>query len=103
MRFGLMTLAAAGFALGLGDRASAQVIYYNTPAYYTSPYTPLVRTYSTPVMYSTYTSPIVVPTRFTYPAWGTVAYDYPPSAAGYVNAVNSTPPKASTTTSGSSG
>lgn len=102
MRLGLVAVAAAGLVLGLSDRAAAQVIYYNTPVYYTSPYTPFVRTYSTPVMYSTYTSPIVVPTRFTYPAWGTVGYDYPPAAAGQVNALNSTA-AGSTGSSGSSG
>ena len=42
-----------------------------TPYYYNSPFNPLVRTYSIPVMYSTYTSPIVVPTRFVYPPFGT--------------------------------
>src|SRR5262249_53528830 len=82
MRLGFAVVLATALMLGTSDRASAQVIYYNTPIYYTSPYTPFVRTYSMPVMYSTYTSPIVVPTRFVSPPWGTVAYDYPPIAAG---------------------
>jgi hypothetical protein len=101
MRLAITAIAAAGLVLGMGDRASAQVIYYNTPVYYTSPFTPFIRTYSTPVMYSTYTSPIVVPTRFVYPPWGTVAYDYPPVAAGQVAALNSPPPKKATTTTSS--
>jgi hypothetical protein len=82
MRRGLVAVAALVGLCGLADRASAQVIYYFTPYYYNSPFNPTVRTYSTPVMYSTYTSPIVVPTRFVYPPFGTVAYDYPPNAAG---------------------
>src|SRR6516165_6665843 len=82
MRRGLVAVAALASLCGLADRASAQVIYYFTPYYYNSPFNPMVRTYSTPVMYSTYTSPIVVPTRFVYPPFGTVAYASPPNAAG---------------------
>jgi hypothetical protein len=67
------TLAAAG-ALAVAGRAEAQVIYYGTPVYYHSPHNPLVRTYSTAAAYSTYTSPIIVPTRFTYPYWGQVTW-----------------------------
>ena len=80
MRRGLVVLAALAGLCALADRASAQVIYYSTPFYYNSPFNPTVRTYSTPVMYSTYTSPIVVPTRFVYPPFGTVGYDHPPNA-----------------------
>ncbi|HEX3152238.1 MAG TPA: hypothetical protein VHR66_29460 [Gemmataceae bacterium] len=84
MRQHLVLAAAIAGLFAVGDRASAQVIYYNSPVYYNSPHNPLVRTYSTPVMYSTYTSPIVVPTRFVDPPFGTVAYAYPPTAAGLV-------------------
>ena len=80
MRRGLVVVAALAGLCGLADRADAQVIYYSTPYYYNSPFNPTVRTYSTPVMYSTYTSPIVVPTRFVYPPFGTVGYDHPPNA-----------------------
>lgn len=80
MRRGLVVVTALAGLCGLADRASAQVIYYSTPYYYNSPFNPTVRTYSTPVMYSTYTSPIVVPTRFVYPPFGTVGYDNPPNA-----------------------
>lgn len=79
MRRSMAAMTALAGLLGLGDRAEAQVIYYSTPYYYNSPFNPLVRTYSTPVVYSTYTSPIVVPTRFVYPPFGTEAYAYPPN------------------------
>lgn len=82
MRRALVAVAALAGLCGAADRASAQVIYYSTPYYYNSPFNPTVRTYSTPVMYSTYTSPIVVPTRFVYPPFGTVGYNFPPNAAG---------------------
>lgn len=81
MRLGLVALTAAGL-FSLAGTASAQVIYYSTTGYYNAPTNPLVRTYSTPVMYSTYTSPIVVPTRFVTPPFGTVGYDSPPAASG---------------------
>ena len=80
MRRGLVVVAALAGLCGLAGGAKAQVIYYSTPYYYNSPFNPTVRTYSTPVMYSTYTSPIVVPTRFVYPPFGTVGYDNPPNA-----------------------
>src|SRR5687767_4666645 len=67
-----LTLAAAGTLAA--DRAQAQVIYYGTPIYYHSAQNPTVRTYSTAAAYSTYTSPIIVPTRFTYPYWGQVTW-----------------------------
>ena len=100
MRRGLMAVAALAGLCGLADRASAQVIYYSTPYYYNSPFNPTVRTYSTPVMYSTYTSPIVVPTRFVYPPFGTQAYTYPPNA---VNAQAAAVTKTSTTSATSTG
>ena len=63
MRRGLVAVVALAGLCGLADRASAQVIYYNTPVYYTTPFNPLVRTYSMPVVYSTYTSPSSPPVR----------------------------------------
>lgn len=68
-----LALAVAG-GLATADRAQAQVIYYQSPYYYHTPYNPLVRTWSTPYAYSTYVAPVVVPTRFTYPYWGQVTY-----------------------------
>lgn len=94
MRRGLVAVAALAGLCGLADRAWAQVIYYSTPYYYNSPFNPLVRTYSTPVVYSTYTSPIVVPTRFVYPPFGTQAYDHPPNAV--LPAAATTTPDAAT-------
>ena len=85
MRTRLLALAltVAG-VLAVGDRAQAQVIYYETPWYYNSPSNPLVRTWSTPYVYSTYVNPIVVPTRFTYPYWGQVTYGtVAPASAEY--------------------
>jgi hypothetical protein len=66
-------LAAAGLLMSAGQ-GRAQVIYYGTPGYYHSPHNPLVRTWSTPYVYSTYSSPIIVPTRFVVPAWGSVTW-----------------------------
>jgi hypothetical protein len=96
MRRGLMAVALLTGLCGFADRASAQVIYYSTPYYYNSPFNPLVRTYSTPVMYSTYTSPIIIPTRFVTPPFGTVGYDYPPVAAAA--ATTATTPSGTSTT-----
>jgi hypothetical protein len=79
MRLSLVTVAALAGLLACADRAPAQVVYYSTPAYYNSPFNPYVRTYSMPVMYSTYTSPVVIPTRFVDPPFGTVGYGYPPA------------------------
>ena len=90
MRRGLVVATALAGLCGMADRASAQVIYYSTPYYYNSPFNPTVRTYSTPVMYSTYTSPIVVPTRFVYPPFGTQAYTYPPLGASTAAATTAT-------------
>ena len=102
MRRGLVVVAALAGLCGLADRASAQVIYYSTPYYYNSPFNPTVRTYSTPVVYSTYTSPIVVPTRFVYPPFGTVGYDNPPNAIHGVYTQESTGSKSDSNKSDSS-
>jgi hypothetical protein len=91
-----VALTLAG-VLAVGDRAQAQVIYYETPVYYHSPWNPLVRTYSTPVAYSTYVSPIIVPTRFTYPYWGQVTYGTVPPA-GATTTTTTTPTTPATTT-----
>src|SRR5262245_12671707 len=84
MRLRLVTLAALAGLFSCADRAPAQVVYYSTPLYYNSPFNPYVRTYSMPVMYSSYTSPVVIPTRFVDPPFGTVGYTYPaaPTVAG---------------------
>src|SRR5262245_44856944 len=82
MRLRLVTAAALAGLFACADRAPAQVVYYSTPLYYNSPFNPYVRTYSMPVMYSTYTSPVVIPTRFVDPPFGTVGYTYPPAPVG---------------------
>ena len=79
MRRWLVIAAALAGLFACADRALAQVVYYSTPVYYNSPFNPYVRTYSMPVMYSTYTNPVIVPTRFTVPSFGTVGYTYPPA------------------------
>jgi hypothetical protein len=82
MHIRLVTAVALAGLFACADRAPAQVVYYSTPLYYNSPFNPYVRTYSMPVMYSTYTSPVIIPTRFVDPPFGTVGYTYPPTAWG---------------------
>ena len=84
MRSCLLAALVAGALLMSADRAAAQVGY---PAPYTTvaPYYPMVRTWSAPYVYSTYSTPVFIPTQQWYVAApGTVpeATLYP--ASGYV-------------------
>lgn len=74
MRNKLLAAATLFVTLAIADRTHAQVIYYSTPGSTNTPFNPLVRTYSTPVFYSNYTSPIFVPTYFVTPEFGSVRY-----------------------------
>jgi hypothetical protein len=72
--------------LAVAERSQAQQIYYQPVGYVNTPFNPLVRTYATPYFYSNYTSPIIVPTYFVTPEFGSVRY-----AAHYGAAAPNTP------------
>jgi hypothetical protein len=87
MRTRLLSVALALFGfLALAEQSQAQVITYTTYGYYNTPFNPLVRTYNSAVFYSNYTSPIMVPTYFVSPEFGSVRY-----AAHYGAAAPGTP------------
>ena len=62
MRCWLLAALVAGALLMSTDRASAQIPYPAT-AVTVAPYYPMVRTWSAPYVYSTYSTPVFMPTR----------------------------------------
>jgi hypothetical protein len=95
MRCCLLAALVAGAFLISADRASAQVAYPATVVT-VAPYYPMVRTYSAPVVYSTYSTPVFISTRQWYvaapgtvpeerlvPISGSVIYPPPLLQVGY--------------------
>jgi hypothetical protein len=67
MRCCLLAAFVAGALLLSADRATAQV-GYSAPAGTVAPHTPMVRTWSAPYVYSTFASPVFMPSREWYMA-----------------------------------
>jgi hypothetical protein len=84
MRCWLLAALVACAVLASADRASAQYVY-PAPVVTVAPYYPMVRTYSAPVIYSTYSTPVFIPTRQWYVAApGTVPEPAPVLVSGSI-------------------